>query len=85
MKRGADSQFTTNKPCWARKCIPPMLIFKGKRLKPDLFANLPSGTLVQESALLSNTTHELQPLDKAVYRSLEHHWDSELLTFFDQK
>ena len=34
--------------------------------------------------LPSNTTHELQPLDKAVYRSFEHHWDSELLLFMKQ-
>lgn len=34
--------------------------------------------------LPSNTTHELQPLDKAVYRSFEHHWDAEVLSFLDQ-
>ncbi|XP_060536338.1 uncharacterized protein LOC132708189 [Cylas formicarius] len=27
--------------------------------------------------LPSNITHELQPLDKAVYRAFEHHWDQE--------
>lgn len=117
--------------------IPPMIIFKGKRLKPELCDNLPQGSLVEKSAkgymtnelfkifvkhlsryksqgpcllifdgaachldlsivdisdslginlycLPSNTTHELQPLDKAVYRSFEHHWDAELLLFFDQ-
>lgn len=31
--------------------------------------------------LPSNTTHELQPFDKTVYRSFEHHWDEELLKF----
>lgn len=117
--------------------IPPMIIFKGKRLKPELYDNLPPGSLVEKSVkgymtnelfkeflkhlaryktpgkcllifdgaachldlsivevadsldialycLPSNTTHELQPLDKAVYRSFEHHWDSELLLFKEQ-
>ncbi|GFN96838.1 tigger transposable element-derived protein 1-like [Plakobranchus ocellatus] len=31
--------------------------------------------------LPSNTTHELQPLDIAVFRSFEHHWDQEVLNF----
>ncbi|KAF9420025.1 hypothetical protein HW555_003619 [Spodoptera exigua] len=117
--------------------IPPMVIFKGQRLKPELYDNLPPGSLVEKSAkgymtnelfktflkhlakykcpgpcllifdgaachldlsivdvfesldislycLPSNTTHELQPLDKAVYRSFEHHWDAEVLAFMDQ-
>ncbi|KAL7635492.1 UNVERIFIED_CONTAM: hypothetical protein RMT77_014561 [Armadillidium vulgare] len=117
--------------------IPPMIIFKGRQLKQELYDNLPPGTLVQKSrkgymtnelfkdflkhlaqykssgkcllifngaachldlsivevadsldialyCLPSNTTHELQPLDKAVYRSFEHHWDSEVLTFMEQ-
>ncbi|XP_063633730.1 uncharacterized protein LOC134804559 [Cydia splendana] len=117
--------------------IPPMIIFKGKRLKPELYDNLPAGSLVEKSSkgymnnelfkeflkhlaryksggkcllvfdgaachldlsivevadslnislycLPSNTTHELQPLDKAVYRSFEHHWDAEVLLFLDQ-
>ncbi|RXG68808.1 hypothetical protein Avbf_01756 [Armadillidium vulgare] len=29
--------------------IPPMIIFKGRRLKPELYDNLPQGTLVQKS------------------------------------
>ncbi|KAG5866908.1 hypothetical protein JTB14_026192 [Gonioctena quinquepunctata] len=33
--------------------------------------------------LPSNATHELQPLDKSVYRSFESHWDQELLRFWD--
>ncbi|XP_028034695.1 uncharacterized protein LOC114246399 [Bombyx mandarina] len=114
-----------------------MIIFKGKRLKPELYDNLPPGSLVEKSAkgymtnelfkeflkhlaryksagksllifdgaachldltivevadsldislycLPSNTTHELQPLDKAVYRSFEHHWDAEVLSFMEQ-
>lgn len=34
--------------------------------------------------LPSNTTHELQPLDKSCFRSFEHHWDDELLTFWQK-
>lgn len=34
--------------------------------------------------LPSNTTHELQPLDRAVFRSFEHFWDEELLKYWDQ-
>lgn len=117
--------------------IPPMIIFKGKRLKPEFLDNLPAGTNVKmapkgsmttilfidfiqhlakyklpgpillifdgaachldygivEAAdqhdikllcLPSNTTHELQPLDKAVYRSFESHWDQEVLRYWDQ-
>lgn len=117
--------------------IPPMVIFKGKRLKPEFSDNLPPGSIVKmapkgsmttelfidfvrhlarykgpnaillifdgaachldydiiEAAeehniilfcLPSNTTHELQPLDKSVYRSFESHWNQELLRFWDQ-
>lgn len=117
--------------------IPPMIIFKGKRLKPEWADELPLGSLVRMApkgsmttelfieflrhlsrykgsgptllvfdgasshldysivdeadrlqirlfCLPSNTTHELQPLDKAVYRSFEYHWDQELLRFWDR-
>nr|XP_022903948.1 uncharacterized protein LOC111416214 [Onthophagus taurus] len=33
--------------------------------------------------LPSNTTHELQPLDKSVFRSFEHYWDTELLNYWE--
>ncbi|XP_022903948.2 uncharacterized protein [Onthophagus taurus] len=33
--------------------------------------------------LPSNTTHELQPLDRAVFRSFEHYWDNELLNYWE--
>lgn len=114
--------------------IPPIIIFKGKRLKPEFADDLPPGSLVRMApkgymttelfidfikhlanfkppgkillvfdgaachldlaildaaeqhdivlyCLPSNTTHELQPLDKSVYRSYEHHWDMELLQY----
>jgi len=32
--------------------------------------------------LPSNTTHELQPMDKSVFRSFETYWDEELLKFW---
>lgn len=115
--------------------IPPMILFKGKRLKAEYEDNLPPGTLVKMApkgsmttglfvefirhlsrfkiagpillifdgaachldytivieanrhnitllCLPSNTTHELQPLDKSVYRSFEAHWDQEVLRFW---
>lgn len=117
--------------------VPPMVLFKGKKLKSEFTDNLPTGTLVKmapkgsmntalfvefihhlgkykipEKCLLifdgaschldyeivdaadqhnivlyclpSNTTHELQPLDKSVNKSFEHHWDQETLNFFYQ-
>ena len=32
--------------------------------------------------LPSNTTHELQPLDKSIFRSFEHYWDTEVLKYW---
>ena len=32
--------------------------------------------------LPSNTTHELQPMDKSVFKSFEHYWDTEVLKFW---
>lgn len=114
--------------------LPPMVLFKGKRLKPEYCDQLPAGSLVKMAnkgsmttelfvdfinhlgqykspgkALLifdgaachldarivdaadkyeivlyclpSNTTHELQPLDKSVNKSYEHHWDQEVLLY----
>lgn len=115
---------------------PPMVIFKGKRLKPEYTDNMPPGTLVKMApkgsmvtelfieflkhlaqykvngnillifdgakshldlsivdaaeqlnitlfCLPSNTTHELQPFDKGVFKSFESHWDQELLRYWD--
>lgn len=108
--------------------IPPMILFKGKRLKEEFKDNLSPGTLVKMApkvsmttplfvnfiehlgkykspgkcllifdgaschldydivdaaekngiilyCLPSNTTHELQPLDKSVNKSFENYWD----------
>lgn len=115
--------------------IPPGILFKGQRMKPEWTDNLPPGTLalmtpkgsmtvetfviwlqhlakykLEGKCLLifdgaschldhsivdaaeqhnitllclpSNTTHELQPMDKSVFRSFEHHWDEQVLLFW---
>ena len=115
--------------------IPPMIIFRGKRNKPEFQDNFPPNTLVVMSekgsittelfikwlhhfgqfkppgkvllifdgasshinpnivsvadeheiicmCLPSNTTHELQPMDKAVFKSFEHFWDCEVLKYW---
>lgn len=117
--------------------MPPMILFKGKRMKPEFEDNLPAGALVKMSpkgsmttelfiefinhmakykvhgpillifdgaachldysivdaaekheillfCLPSNTTHELQPLDKSVYRAYEAYWDQEVLNYWDR-
>lgn len=117
--------------------IPPMILFKGQRLKPTFSDGLPAGSVVHMTGkgsmtteiflkwldhfakfmsppptilifdgasshldvtiaekaemlqiellcLPSNTTHELQPMDKSVFRSFESHWDQELLDYWDQ-
>ena len=109
--------------------IPLMVIFKGKRSKPEYGDNLPPNAMVCMTTELfikwlehfsiykpvgkvllifdgasshlhlgivdaaiandvvifclpSNTTHELQPMDKSVFRSSEHYWDTEVLKFW---
>lgn len=116
--------------------VPPMILFKGQRLKPTFADGLPPGSkvvmspkgsmttnlfidwlnhfskFIQPPVLLifdgaashldltiveaadqlgihllclpSNTTHELQPLDKSVFRSFEHFWDEQLLQYWDK-
>lgn len=115
--------------------IPPTILFKGKRLKPEWKDTLPPGSLVLMTpkgsmniatfctwiehlakykppgkcllifdgakchldhtivdvaerhnvalfCLPSNTTHELQPMDKSVFRSFEYHWDDQVLQYW---
>lgn len=115
--------------------IPPMLLFKGKRMKAEWLDSLPPGSVAQMTpkgsmnieafvnwmhhfakfkvsgacllifdgakchlddsivdvaqkydiklmCLPSNTTHELQPMDKAVFRSFEYYWDEEVLKYW---
>lgn len=59
-----------------------LLIFDGASSHLDF-------TVVEEAdthniilyCLPSNTTHELQPLDKSVNKSFEHHWDQEVMKY----
>lgn len=115
--------------------IPPVILFKGKRMKQEWSDSMPAGTSVlmtekgsmtqaafsrwiehfakfkvQGQCLLifdgakchldysiletaerfditlyclpSNTTHELQPMDKAVFRAFEYYWDDEVVKYF---
>ncbi|CAG4937489.1 unnamed protein product [Parnassius apollo] len=115
--------------------IPPMILFKGKKMKGEWLDSLPTGAVAQmtpkgsmttdafvnwihhfskfklpgnvllifdgakchldysivETAekyeiklfcLPSNTTHELQPMDKSVFRSFEYYWDEEILRYW---
>jgi len=115
--------------------IPPMILFKGTRMKPEWIDALPTGAIAQmtpkgsmnidtfvnwihhfqkfklsgscilifdgakchldysitEAAdkyniklfcLPSNTTHEIQPMDKAVFRSFEYYWDEKVLKYW---
>ncbi|KAH9642692.1 hypothetical protein HF086_014389 [Spodoptera exigua] len=70
-------KYRTSGPC--------LLIFDGAKCHLDF-------TIVEEAekcgitlyCLPSNTTHELQPMDKSVYRSFEHHWDQELIKYVSQ-
>ncbi|KAJ8930788.1 hypothetical protein NQ314_016365 [Rhamnusium bicolor] len=117
--------------------IPPMILFKGKRIKPEWGDSMPPGTSllmtekvsmthtsfsrwiehflkckvpgpclvifdgakchldysILETAerfnitlycLPSNTTHELQPMDKSVFRAYEYYWDDQVVKYFSK-
>ncbi|XP_057330208.1 uncharacterized protein LOC130670746 [Microplitis mediator] len=62
-----------------------LLIFDGAACHLDLsIVDLTESLGIYLYCLPSNTTHELQPLDKAVYRSFEPHWDAVVLLFLEQ-
>lgn len=62
-----------------------MLIFDGAACHLDItIAAKAEENDIELLCLPSNTTHELQPLDKAVFRSFEHSWDEELLQYWNQ-
>ncbi|XP_030746596.1 uncharacterized protein LOC115875316 [Sitophilus oryzae] len=64
---------------------PVLLIFDGAASHLDISivdAAEPLG--IHLLCLPSNTTHELQPLDKSVFRFFEHYWDEELLRYWDK-
>lgn len=120
------------------QAIPPMILMKGIRQKPEWSMNLPPGSAIEMTAkgsmttqtfvkwiehfskfkpigkvllifdgasshldytiveaaekndiilfcLPSNTTHELQPMDKAVFAAFESYWDDEVLIFWSNK
>lgn len=60
-----------------------LLIFDGASSHLD--ANIVAAAEQHQITLLclpSNTTHELQPLDKSVFRSFEYHWDNEVMAYY---
>ncbi|XP_022910060.2 tigger transposable element-derived protein 1-like [Onthophagus taurus] len=62
-----------------------LLIFDGATSNLDMMVAQKAEELeIPLFCLPSNTTHELQPLDRAVFRSFEHFWDEELMTYWDQ-
>lgn len=120
------------------QAIPPMILMKGIRQKPEWSMHLPPGSVIEMTAkgsmttqtfvkwidhfskfkpagkvllifdgasshldytiveaaekndiilfcLPSNTTHELQPMDKAVFAAFESYWDEEVLLFWTNK
>ncbi|CAK1604137.1 unnamed protein product [Parnassius mnemosyne] len=68
------AKFKTPGPC--------LLIFDGA--SSHLYYNIVDVADKHDITLLclpSNTTHDLQPMDKAVFRAFEHYWDQELQKF----
>ncbi|KAI4463255.1 dde superfamily endonuclease [Holotrichia oblita] len=64
---------------------PILLIFDGAASHLDLtIVDTAERLGIHLLCLPSNTTHELQPLDKSVCRAFEHHWDDELLRYWDK-
>lgn len=61
---------------------PTLLIFDGAKSHLDISIVEAADRLnITLFCLPSNTTHELQPMDKAVFRSFETFWDQEVLQF----
>ena len=61
-----------------------LLIFDGASSPLD--ANIENAAVkygITLYCISSNTTHELQPMDKAVFKPFETFWDDEILLFFD--
>ena len=65
---------------------PALLIFDG--VSSHLDANIAAAGDAHEVTLFclpSNTTHELQPMDKSVFRAYETYWDDEVLLLWTQQ
>lgn len=59
-----------------------LLIFDGARSHLDAaIVDAAEAPDIMLLCLPSNTTHELQPLDKSVFRAFEHYWDEEVLNY----
>jgi len=62
-----------------------LLVFDGaaSHLNPDIVDEADTHG-IRLFCLPSNTTHELQPMDKSCFRAFESHWDDEVLKFWRQ-
>lgn len=68
-----------------KPCGPTLLILDGAKCHLDIsIVDKADEHDITLFCLPSNTTHELQPLDKSVFRSFEHHWDQQLLLFQEE-
>lgn len=62
-----------------------LLIFDGAKCHIDIsIVETAEKHNITLFCLPSNTTHELQPMDKAVFRSFEYHWDTEVLKYWSK-
>ncbi|KAI4466292.1 hypothetical protein MML48_3g00008862 [Holotrichia oblita] len=63
-----------------------LLIFDGARSHLDAaIVDAAEAYDIMLPCLPSNTTHELQPLDKSVFRAFEHYWDEEVLNYWTRE
>lgn len=62
-----------------------LLILDGAKCHLDLSICMKAEELdIDIFCLPSNTTHELQPLDKSCYGPFEHYWDEELMNYWNR-
>lgn len=62
---------------------PCLLIFDGAKCHLDYsIVEAAEKFAIKLFCLPSNTTHELQPMDKSVFRSFEYYWDEEVLKYW---
>ncbi|CAG4981161.1 unnamed protein product [Parnassius apollo] len=64
-------------------CGNVLLIFDGTKCHLDYsIVETAEKYEIKLFCLPSNTTHELQPMDKSVFRSFEYYWDEEILRYW---
>lgn len=64
---------------------PVILIFDGAKCHIDIsIAEKGEAHGIFMYCLHNNTTHELQPIDKAAFRAYEAHWDNKLMKYWDK-